>query len=59
MLFLGTARRIRVDYGSENGNVAGIQRYFRDLQDDDLAGEKSYMSGKSTSNQVDDFTCSF
>lgn len=47
----GTARIVRGDRGTENGNVAAIQRFFRRSADDDFAGDKSFMFGKSTSNQ--------
>ena len=47
----GTVRIVRGDRGTENGNVAAIQRFFRRSADDDFAGDKSFMFGKSTSNQ--------
>ena len=50
----GTARVIRGDAGNENLNVAGIQRFFRCNQNDSMAGERSFLFGKSTSNQVND-----
>lgn len=46
-----TARIIRGDRGTENGNLAAIQRFFRRSMDDDFAGDKSFTYGKSTSNQ--------
>lgn len=49
---IGTARRVRGDLGSENLNIAGIQRFFRDSDTDHFAREKSFVFGKSTSNQV-------
>ena len=49
---LGTARRIRGDHGTENLNVAGIQRFFHRNGTDDFAGEKSLQFGKPTANQV-------
>ena len=51
----GTARRIRADFGTENSNIAGIQRLFRIDPysfDDSCDGLKSFLYGKSTSNQV-------
>ena len=54
-ILTGTARRIRADFGTENSNVAGIQRFFRTdaIDDDDNSfGFKSFRYGKSTSNQV-------
>lgn len=42
---------VRGDCGTENGNIALIQRYLRSEYDDEFAGEKSFMYGKSTSNQ--------
>lgn len=47
----GTARIIRGDRGTENVNLAAIQRFFRRSSNDDFSGEKSFMYGKSTSNQ--------
>ena len=47
----GTARIVRGDRGTENGSLAAIQRFFRRSAEDDFAGEKSFMFGKSTSNQ--------
>lgn len=46
-----TARIIRGDRGTENVNLAAIQRFFRRSSNDDFSGEKSFMYGKSTSNQ--------
>ena len=46
----GTARVVRGDKGTENTNVATIQRYFRSLQDDSYSGDNSFKFGKSTSN---------
>ena len=48
----GTARRIRADCGTENLNIAAIQRFFRRNDMDAFAGQKSFQFGKSTSNQV-------
>jgi hypothetical protein len=47
----GTARIIRGDRGTENGNIEIMQRFFRELEADDFAGDKSFMYGRSTSNQ--------
>lgn len=47
----GTARVIRGDKGTENTNIAAIQRYFRSLGEDSFSGDKSFMYGKSTTNQ--------
>ena len=47
----GTARIVRGDRGSENGNLAAIQRFFRRSMNDDFQGDKSFMYGKSTANQ--------
>ena len=46
-----TARIIRGDRGTENVNVAAVQRFFRRSSQDDLSREKSCIYGKSTSNQ--------
>ena len=50
--FLWTARRIRGDVGTENINIAAIQMFFRKDHQGLLSGEKSFLFGKSTSNQV-------
>ncbi|XP_022780830.1 uncharacterized protein LOC111322059, partial [Stylophora pistillata] len=47
----GTARIVGGDRGSENRNLAAIQRFFRRSINDDFAGDKSFMYGKSTANQ--------
>lgn len=47
----GTARIIRSDRGTENVNVAAMQRFFRRSSSDDFGGEKSFMYGRSTANQ--------
>jgi hypothetical protein len=47
----GAPRIVRADCGTENVHVAAMQRFFRFSADDDFAGDKSFMYGKSTSNQ--------
>ncbi len=47
----GTPRIVRADCGTENVHVAAIQRFFRASAEDSFAGDKSFMYGKSTSNQ--------
>ena len=47
----GTARKIRGDCGTENMYLAGMQRFFRRNDNDSFAGIKSFLYGKSTSNQ--------
>lgn len=42
---------IRSDEGTENCIIADIQRAFRWYHDDDMAGEKSFLTGSSPSNQ--------
>jgi len=42
---------LRADRGTENSLISGIQPYLRDGHSDSLAREKSFMHGKSTSNQ--------
>ena len=44
-------RPIRTDRVSENVVVAGIQRYFRKFDEDDMAGISSFKFGPSTRNQ--------
>lgn len=45
------ARIVRGDRGSENGNLAAIQRFFWRSMNDDFAGDKSFMYRKSATNQ--------
>ena len=47
----GLPRIVRADAGTENVNVSGIQRFLRRNDEDSFGGEKSFMYGKSTSNQ--------
>lgn len=47
----GVPRIVRGDNGTENVNTAAIQRFFRRDANDVFAGEKSFMYGKSVSNQ--------
>ena len=49
--FGGTARIIRGDRGTENVSLAAIQHFFRRSCDDDFSAAKSFMYGKSTTNQ--------
>lgn len=46
----GTAYIVQGDRGTENGSLAAIQHFFC-RSAEDLTGEKSFMFGKSTSNQ--------
>ena len=47
----GTPRMIRADCGTENVCVAALQRFFRRDGNDTMAGDKSFLYGKSVSNQ--------
>lgn len=47
----GTPTILRSDCGTENCYVAAIQRFFREDHDDPLAGDSSFMYGRSVSNQ--------
>ena len=47
----GPSRVIRADRGTENGNIAVIQQFFRRLARDDFGAEKSFMCGRSTANK--------
>ena len=47
----GIPRVLRGDRGTENVNVAGLQCYFRRNCHDDMAGNKSFLYGRSVSNQ--------
>ena len=44
-------RILRCDLGTENTSLEFLQRFFRYDCNDDLAGVKSFMYGKSTTNQ--------
>lgn len=46
-----TPRMIQADGGTENVNVAALQCFFRDTGNDAMAGEKSFLYGKSVTNQ--------
>lgn len=46
-----TPRILRCDLGTENTTLEFLQPYFRHYCNDDLAGVKSFMYGKSTANQ--------
>ena len=48
----GVPRVVRADRGTENVNVCAIQRFLRADSEDSFAGEKSFMYGTSTSNQI-------
>ena len=47
----GCPQRVRADMGTENVYIEQMQRFFRRNHDDDLAGDKSFLYGKSTHNQ--------
>ena len=47
----GVQRIVRADEGTENCNVAGIQCFFRRNGADYFVGDKSFMYGRSVSNQ--------
>lgn len=49
----GSARIIRSNRGTENVNIAVMQRFFRQLhinESDQFSGEKSFLYGRSTPN---------
>ncbi len=48
----GSPTIVRADRGTENTNIAIIQPVLRHYHIDSFAGEKSFMYGRSTSNQV-------
>ena len=52
---VGAPRIVRADCGTENVVVAGLQRFFRSNAADDFSGDKSFLYGKSSANQVVDF----
>ena len=47
----GCPRIVRTDLGTENVVIRDIQTFLRQDDTDDRAGEKSYISGSSTTNQ--------
>ncbi|KAJ0060283.1 hypothetical protein NL108_007790 [Boleophthalmus pectinirostris] len=47
----GCPRLVRTDMGTENVIIRDIQRYLRSDDQDDRAGEGSYITGASTTNQ--------
>ena len=49
---IGAPTILRADRGTENTNIAFLQPFLRDGGNDDFAKEKSFMYGRSTSNQV-------
>ena len=49
---VGCPQILRADYGTENCHLATAQIAFRTNGCDDLAGDKSFRYGKSTSNTV-------
>jgi len=52
MCSLGCPSVVRSDRGSENCNVGFLQPFLRRNGEDCFSGEKSFMYGKFTSNQV-------
>lgn len=49
--FGGSPRILRADMGTENSVIRDVQRYLRRGDADQLAGERSFIYGKSTANQ--------
>lgn len=47
----GCPQRIRADMGTENSYIEQMQVFLRRTHDDELAGSKSFLYGKSTHNQ--------
>ncbi|KAF6717318.1 hypothetical protein FQA47_010858 [Oryzias melastigma] len=47
----GCPRILRTDMGTENSSIREMQRFLRRNDDDDQAGEKSFIWGRSTANQ--------
>ena len=50
--YIGYLRILHTDRGTENINLAFLQPFVRD-GDDEFAKEKSFVYGRSTSNQVE------
>ncbi|XP_047661982.1 uncharacterized protein LOC113646972 [Tachysurus fulvidraco] len=49
--FGGSPQILRADMGTENSVIRDVQRYLRRGDADQLAGERSFIYGKSTANQ--------
>ena len=47
----GVPRTVRGNRGTENVNVAAMQRFFRKEGTDSMAGEKSFLYWRSVFNQ--------
>ena len=47
----GVPRTVRGDRGTENVNGSALQHFFRRNDTDSMAGEKSFLYGRSVSNQ--------
>ena len=47
----GVPRRMRCDRGTENTIIGTLQQFFRWYDDDEFAGNKSFVQGKSSANQ--------
>ena len=47
----GVPRRMRCDKGTENTIIGLLQQFFRWEDNDEFAGSKSFVSGKSSANQ--------
>ena len=54
--YSGAPRIVRADCGTENVIVAGLQRFFRSEATDDFSGDKSFLYGKLSANQVGNAT---
>nr|XP_054761103.1 uncharacterized protein LOC129267417 [Lytechinus pictus] len=50
---------VRGDLGTENGYVRDFQRFFREDDEDGMAGIRSYLEGPSTANQRIEYWWSF
>jgi len=59
MYYIGAPTILRADRGTENTNIAFLQPFLRDDGEDSFAKEKSFMYGRSTSNQVSFNSCKF
>ena len=48
----GCPRTLRADRGTENSIIAFLQPSFRHFHLDSMSGAKSFLYGRSTTNQV-------
>ena len=58
LIVKGVPRKIVADWGTENVNIAGSQRFLRQNHSDNLSGYHSFQFGESITNQRMEFLVS-